>query len=108
MAFASDYLKRAFLELQAGKFEDKRLAKNIEAAICELKENPFAGVAIPRRLWPKEYVCEFQIDNLRKLNLPSAWRLTYTIRGNELEIISVILEWFDHKSYEKRFGYATK
>lgn len=26
-------------------------------------------------------------------------------KGNEIEIISLILDIFDHKTYEKKFGY---
>ena len=45
---------------------------------------------------------------MRKYNLPNAWRLAYTLKGNEVEIISIILEWFDHEGYEKRFGYKKR
>ena len=36
---------------------------------------------------------------------PSAWRLVYTIESDEAKIVNIILEWFDHKEYEKRFHY---
>ena len=105
VAFADAAILEAFRQLQAGRFEEKRLADRIAGAIGELKQNPFAGVAVPRRLWPREYVRRFEIDNLRKYDLPDGWRLLYTVHGNEVEIISVILEWCSHKDYEKRFGY---
>ncbi|OIO25232.1 hypothetical protein COU38_00930 [Candidatus Micrarchaeota archaeon CG10_big_fil_rev_8_21_14_0_10_54_18] len=108
VAFADKRVKKAFDELRSGRFEEKRLAEFIEDAIGELKENPFAGAAIPRRLWPAVYVKKYGIDNLRKYNLPNAWRLAYTLKGNEVEIISIILEWFDHEGYEKRFGYKKR
>ncbi len=41
---------------------------------------------------PKEYIKKYKIDNLWKYNLPNAWRLLYTIKGNEVMIVSVILE----------------
>jgi len=34
--------------------------------------------------------------------------MLYTIRGNELEIISVIIEWFSHKEYGRKFRYRKK
>jgi hypothetical protein len=38
--------------------------------------------------------------------LPKAWRLIYTInRENEVELVTAILDWFDHKSYERKFNY---
>ena len=41
-----------------------------------------------------------------KYDLPDGWRLVYTITTpNKVEIISVILEWFNHPEYEKRFHY---
>ena len=105
VGFGDESIYKAFLELQSGKFEEKKLASFIQNAIDELKEDPFVGVAIPQKLWPFEYVRRFAITNLRKCNLPRGWRLVYTIRGNEIEIISVILEWFPHKQYERRFKY---
>ena len=34
------------------------------------------------------------------------WRLIYTITTpNKIEILSVILEWFDHPEYERKFHY---
>lgn len=29
----------------------------------------------------------------------------YSIVNEELVVVSIILEWFDHKGYERRFGY---
>ena len=91
--------------MKSGRFEDKKLATFIERAIKDLKENPIVGIAIPRRLWPSEYVKRYAINNLRKYDLPNGWRLVYTLSGNEVEIISIILEWFSHKDYEKKFKY---
>ena len=107
VAFADASILRAFRQLRAGRFEERRLADRIAGAIGELKRNPFAGMAVPRRLWPAKYVRKFSVDNLRKYDLPDGWRLIYTIHGDEIEIVSVILEWFSHKDYEKRFGYGS-
>jgi hypothetical protein len=32
-------------------------------------------------------------------------KLIYTLKANQIEIISVVLEWLDHKNYERRFKY---
>ena len=67
------------------------------------------GIKVQRELWPKIYVQKHSIDNLRKYDLPNGWRVIYTLRGSEVEIVAVILEWFStHKQYEKRFGYKKK
>lgn len=105
VAFGDESIRKAFLELKSGRFEDKKVAGYIQKAIDELAKNPFAGVAVPRKLWPKEYIKKFGINNLRKYDLSDGWRLAYTLQGNEIEIVSIILEWFPHKRYESRFGY---
>ncbi len=48
---------------------------------------------------------KYGIDNLWKYNLPGAWRLVHSAAGNEIKIIAILLEWFPHKEYEKRFSY---
>jgi hypothetical protein len=48
------------------------------------------------------------IDNLWKYDMPSAWRLLYSLKTEEIEIVAIILEWLDHKNYERRFGYKTR
>ena len=54
----------------------------------------------------EEYVQKYGINNLWKYDLPRGWRLLYTVTAdNEVELISAILEWFDHKDYERKFGY---
>ena len=105
VAFVDSSLRKAFEDLKKGKYEDEKLVDFIKRAIDDLKKNPFCGIRIPSKLWPKEYIRKYKIDNLRKYDLPNGWRLLYTIRGNELEIISVLIEWFSHKDYERRFKY---
>ena len=46
------------------------------------------------------------INNLLWYPLPDGWRLVYTILTlNNKEIIAGIVEYFDHKNYERRFHY---
>lgn len=105
VAFVDKKIKNAFEELKNGKSEEKDLAKLIDKALDELEQNPLVGTRIPSNLWPKEYLKKYQITNLLKYDLKNGWRLIYTIKGNEVEILSIILEWFSHKDYERRFGY---
>ena len=53
----------------------------------------------------KEYTTKYDVNNLWKANLSGAWRMVYTIRGSEVEIISLILDILNHKNYEKKFSY---
>lgn len=105
VAFADENLKEAYLKLEDGKFEDKQMFDFINRAIEDLKENPMSGVRVPNDLIPKEYIKRYEVTNLWKYNLPNAWRLTYTLSGDSVKIVSVILEWMSHKEYERRFGY---
>lgn len=100
VGFADASIKKAFEKLKKGKTEEQELSKFLDRAISDLQENPLCGIRIPSKLWPKEYVKKYEIDNLRKYDLPNAWRLLYTIHGNDVEIISILIEWLDHKNYE--------
>ncbi|RLG10212.1 hypothetical protein DRN73_08375 [Candidatus Pacearchaeota archaeon] len=100
--FISEKLKKDFESLD----DDDVLKKSLKRAIKDLKQNAFFGIQIPRRLFPKIYIEKYHINNLWKYDLPKGWRLLYTITvENEVEIISAILEWFNHKNYERRFRY---
>ena len=105
VAFADASIKKAFEELESGKYEERQLANFLKRAIEDLMENPLCGIRIPSKLWPKEYIQKYAIDNLRKYDLPDGWRLIYTVRANQVTVLAVILEWFDHKEYERKFGY---
>jgi len=102
VVFINDELEKDFHILKA---EDP-IKKGISRAIKDLQQNAFSGIQIPKRLWPKDYIKKYGINNLWKYDLPNSWRLIYTITPeNEVELISAILEWFDHKEYERRFKY---
>ena len=82
------------------------LKKHIGRAISDLRENVFSGINVPKRLIPKYYIDKYNIDNLWKYDLPKGWRLLYTIiNENEIQLLSIILDWMNHKDYERRFGY---
>ena len=105
VSFANPKIESDFEKLQKNKFEDKQLYTFIERAIDDLKKNPACGTKIPRKLWSKDYIKEYQITNLWKYDLPNAWRLIYTILEDKVMILNVILEWFSHKNYERKFRY---
>ena len=103
--FVNEKIKRIYDELENGRSEEKELYSLINRAIDALEENPSRFISIPRKQWPKEYIKKFDIKNLWKYDLPNGWRIIYTIKGNNIEIISVVLEWITHKDYERKFGY---
>ena len=105
VTFGDKKTEQEFELLKEGKFQDKQLFRFIERAIEDLKLNPACGIKIPKKLWSRTYADKYNLTNLWKYNLPNAWRLIYTIKEDDIKILNVILEWFDHKDYEKRFKY---
>lgn len=104
--FGDDKLKKAYHELESGKFEDKKLKEWLDRAVQDLRKDVFSGIQIPKRLIPKEYHTKHgPLTNLWKYNLPNAWRLIYTIKRDEVVVLGVVLEWMTHKEYDRRFGY---
>jgi len=105
VTFTDDATKEAFDNLKEGKFEDKQLYNFINRALDDMKENPFVGMHIPSKQWPREYVQKYKINNLWKYDLPDGWRLIYTIKGTKIKIVAIVLEWLSHKDYERKFKY---
>lgn len=102
--FIDEKLKEAYVALKEGKFEDKRLYEYINRAIKDLKKDASAGIHMQKKLIPKEYT-KYGIINIWKYDVSNGWRLIYSVADEEVKIISIILEWLDHKNYERRFGY---
>ena len=102
VAFVSEKLKSDF-----EKLNDKQLYKFIKRAIDDLKQNPFCGVRIRKKLWPKIYIIKYGTTNLRKYDMPKGWRIIYTIESDDVRIVNIILEWFNHKEYQKTMGHPT-
>ncbi len=103
--FVDENLLKAFEALKNSTTEDKALYEWLLRVFKDIGQNAFCGIQIPKKLIPKEYIQKYGIQNLWKYNLPNAWRLLYSIEGRDVKIISIILEWLDHKNYERRFNY---
>lgn len=98
--FIDDQLETAFNNLP----DNDPIKKALIRAIQNIKEDFQAGEYIPKGRIPEEYLKKYGINNVRVYDLPFAWRLMYTITGSsEIGIISVILDWMNHKDYEKLF-----
>ena len=85
--------------------DHQTLLNSIKQKIEILGDNPEYGIHIPKDRIPKEYIKDYDVNNLWKVNLSGAWRMVYTIRGSEVEIISLILDLMNHRAYEKKFKY---
>lgn len=103
--FSDDSLRELFYRLEKGNASEVDLFNSINKAMDEIERDAFCGIQIPKRLIPKEYREKYYIANLWKYDLPKGWRLVYSIFNDEIVIISLVIEWFDHKDYERRFKY---
>jgi len=101
VVFADENLEKAFNSLP----DNDPIKKAIRRAIENLKENAFCGERIRKELIPKCFIQKYKIDNLLWYPLPDGWRLVYSVIRDEVELIATILEWSDHKDYERRFNY---
>lgn len=85
--------------------DHQTLLNSIKQKIEILKANPEYGTHVEKDRIPKEYIRIYDVNNIWKVDLSSGWRMIYTIRGSEVDIIALILELMNHRDYEKKFGY---
>ena len=105
VTFVNRKLEEDYLALKDGKFEDRELFRFLTRAKEDVLKDPLCGIRVPARLIPQVYLQRYNVISLWKYDLPNGWRMLYTILGNEVKIVGVILEWMSHKDYERRFGY---
>jgi len=86
--------------------DEDPLKKALKKAIKEIQNNMFIGRNVKKKLIPKKLIIKYDINNLWIYNHPSAWRLLYTLtRDKNIKIIAIILDWMNHKDYEKLFNF---
>ena len=86
--------------------ENDPIKRGIKRAISFIKEDAFCGRNVRKKLIPKKLIEKYKINNLWIYNLPNGWRLLYSIASNgEIELIAAVLDWMDHKDYERLFGF---
>jgi len=102
-----EYFKKIEDEVKSGNKTNEREYKLIKKGIDLLKQNYKRGEHVSKRNQKaySYYIKKYGITNLWKLNVSKDWRIIYTIQGNQIEIISIILESLSHKEYERKFGY---
>ena len=60
------------------------LFNSIKQKIEFIRENPEYGIHIPKNLIPRDYINNYDVNNLWKVNITGAWRIIYTIKGSEV------------------------
>ena len=88
--------------------EEMQLLRSIKQKIEFIKANPFYGNNIAKALIPKEYTIKYNAENLWRVELTNYWRMLYTIKGDQVEIICFVLDMISHEDYDKKFGYGKK
>ncbi len=102
VVFIDQSLEKTFNELN----DIDPLKKGLTRAIKDIQENAFCGRNVKKKLIPKEFIIKYNINNLWIYNLPDAWRMLYVLTpSEEVQIIAVILDWMDHKDYERLFKF---
>lgn len=84
--------------------DEMKLLRSIRQKVELVKANPFYGDNIEKRKIPKEY----NVQNLWRVELTNYWRMLYTIKGDQIEIVCFVVDLLDHKKYNKKFGYKMK
>ena len=102
IVFVDDSLEKSFNELNNADPVKKGLIK----AIRELEGDAFCGRNVKKKLIPKSLIQKYSLNNLWIYNLPDGWKMLYVLTpSEEIEIIAVILDWMDHKDYERLFNF---
>ncbi len=102
VTFKDINLKKSFEELLS---TDPRLYKEIEKALNDICKDHSCGRNVKKKLIPKDLIRKYEIRNLWIYNLRRDWRLLYSIGRDEVEILAIILDWMNHKEYERLFKF---
>lgn len=103
--FVNEKVKKSFEKLrESNKGKDKGLYVWLTHAFSAIEDNAFCGIQVPKRLIPKKYL-QYDIKNLWKYNLPKSSRLLYSIKGSDVIVLAIIVDWLSHKEYERLFKY---
>jgi len=102
IVFIDETLETSFNELS----EKDPIKKAIIKAIKSIEENVHCGRNVKKKLIPNELIQKYNISNLWIYNLPSSWRLIYSLTPSQnIKIIAAILDWMNHKDYERLFNF---
>ncbi|HRZ86018.1 MAG TPA: hypothetical protein P5277_04550 [Candidatus Paceibacterota bacterium] len=102
VVFFDESLEKSFNDLD----KDDPIKKSLIKAIEDLKQDAFAGRNVKKNLIPKSLIQKYDLANLWIYNLSNGWRMLYVLtHSQEVEIIAVVLDWMNHKDYERLFNF---
>jgi len=100
--FIDESLEKSFNELS----KEDPIKKSVVRAIKSLRENAFSGRNVKKNIIPKSLMQKYGLNNLWIYNLPDGWRMLYVLTpSDEIQIIAVVLDWMNHKDYERLFKF---
>lgn len=85
--------------------KNDKFYREVDQILETIKANPQVGNRIQYEKIPKCYIAGYDAPNLFRVAMSRGWRLVYTFTGKQNQKTAYVLEAFDHKGYEKRFGY---
>lgn len=102
LTFVDRDLEKSFNELP----DKDPIKKGLIKAMRDIKEDFGVGRLITKdthnKSRIKKILGKYGSNNIRVYNLPSAWRMLYSItRSEDIKIVAVFLDWMSHKEYEK-------
>ena len=103
VTFSDLSLKESYEKLST---TDSRLAKEIERAMSEIARDHSCGRQVKKQLIPKRLTQKHAITNLWIYNLRKDWRLLYAVEADHVELLAIILNWMNHKEYERLFKFT--
>ena len=87
LKFIDNSLERAFNDLK----DNDPLKKALIRALKDIRQNCYCGRNVRKKLIPKKLIEKYGINNLWIYNVPSAWRLIYSLTTFiDLPVISFI------------------
>ena len=100
--FVDKKLKEEYESLEEST-EFRWLYKSLNRAFGVITKTPSVGIPLKKYRIPKNLKLK-KIDNLWKYDLPSGWRLLYSLGRDKIKIIALVLEWCNHDSYQKKYS----
>lgn len=86
----------------------EQILKSINKVLDNIKHNPNYGDLVPQKYLNKELISRYGTNKIYRVELVGFWRLLYTLIGDEIQIIAIILDFMDHEEYSKLFQYRKK
>ncbi len=74
--------------------------------MSEIAHNHSCGRQVRKQLIPKRLIQKHGINNLWIYNLRKDWRLLYAVQADHVELLAIILNWMNHKEYERLFKFT--